>query len=200
MPDIFDDLAKLELPETELLQTATAASTTIPFRKPRKDEWFRVNPDPTMMRTFLIYEDSSSNNKPYIVTPVAHAVMEPVSRKRIVYAAINRNGEVFLSPVGVGDDAWSISSRSGHQTAMSVWVRLTTNRDKGEYVTTTATFANAPIFPPITLNDLLRSAFGAAGVISDLNHPIVLNMLGVAAPPPVSHGAVATVTSIASAG
>jgi hypothetical protein len=200
MPDIFDDLAKLELPETELLQTATAASTTVPFRKPRKDEWFRVNPDPTTMRTFLIYEDSSNNNKPYIVTAAAQAIMEPVSRKRIVYVAINRNNEMFLSPVGVGDDAWSISSRSGHQAALSAWVRLTSSRDKGEYVTTTATFANAPVFPPMTLNDLLRSAFGAAGVISDLNHHIVLNMLGVASPPPVGHGAVATVTSLASAG
>jgi hypothetical protein len=199
MPDIFDDQAKLELPETELLQVATAASTNVPFRKPRKDKWFRINPDPKAMGTFLIYEDSN-NNKPFIVTVVAHAIMEPVSRKRIVYAAINRNGEMLLSPVGVGDDAWWISSRSGRQSAISAWVRLTPSRDKGEYIATAATFANSPVFPPVTLNDLLRSAFGTTGVVDDLNHPILLNMLGVAAPPPVAAASVATVTPSASVG
>ena len=147
MPDIFDDLAQLELPEAERVQTTTAAASHVPVRKPRKDEWFRINPDPVMMRTFLIYEDSSNNNKPYIVMPVAYGVMEPVSKKRILYTAVNRDNDVFLSPVGIGDDAWSVSARVGHQTALNTWVRLTSDRNRGEYVTTAATFSAVPSWP-----------------------------------------------------
>jgi hypothetical protein len=186
MTDIFDDLARLELPEAALMQTTTLTANHVAVRKPRKDEWFRVNPDPAMMRTFLIYEDSNNNNKPYIVMPAAYSVMEAVSRKRILYIAINRNNELFLSPVGVGDDAWSISARLGHQAAINAWIRLTSSRDRGEYVATAATFPNEPAWLPTTLNDLLRAAFGPAGVIMDVDHPICLNIRGICSPSPAT--------------
>lgn len=181
MQDVFDDLEALQAPDTDLL--TTSRSSTVEARKPKKGEWFRVSgahrPTP-----FLVYEEMRRDNaKTYIVTGEAarDRTIQGIARKRIVYVAINRFGEPFLSLVGAGDDEWSLSSRKGHQQAVDRWISLASNKAAGAYDITHADFTENPPFPSASYSELLRAAFGGR-VIDRLDHPVALELLGKTAP------------------
>jgi hypothetical protein len=177
MTDIFDDLSKLKAPEAELLQTSKTA--TVEIRKPKRDEWFRVSPDHAPVPFFLYTEDKRETSKTYLILPnvAQDKTIRGVARARIIYVVINRDGDVFLSPVGIGDDSWSQSSRLGHQKAMKNWVRIASDMTQKCYAMHNADFTETPEFPATPYGDLLRDAFGQ-NVIDSLKHPVALELLG----------------------
>jgi hypothetical protein len=180
MTDIFDDLSKLQAPEAELLHTSK--SGLVEVRKPKRDEWFRVNPDHKPIVLFVYTEDKRENSKTYLILPdvAQDKTIRSIAKPRIIYVVMNRDNEVFLSPIGTGDDGWSTSARDAHQQAVTNWIRMASDRVKQCYAMYMADFTQIPDFPATSFNDLLRAAFGN-NVLADLKHPVAMELLGKSA-------------------
>ena len=61
--------------------------------------------------------------------------------------------------------------------AKKAWCRVTANMSLGAYEIVTANSQNAPPWPDLPFQDLLRIAFGDR-YISDHNHPILKRLRG----------------------
>lgn len=179
MTDVFDDLSSLMIDEAALVNTTTK-SASILARKPAKDEWFRVSTEARhQAKSFSIYQPKLG--RPYLLTPTvaANKTMRQVSRPKIIYVAVNRSGEAFLSLVGTGDDDYSTASRTGHQQAQQEWIRLVADQAASTYSIMTSGFTEKPEFPAGDYADLLRVAFGDTYLINDLMHPVALELQGL---------------------
>jgi hypothetical protein len=179
MTDLFDDISSLMINEAALVNTTTKSASML-ARKPARDEWFRVSTEARhQAKSFSIYQPKLG--RPYLITPAtaANTAMRQVSRPRIIYVAVNRSGEAFLSLVGTGDDDYSTASRAGHQQAQREWIRLVADQPASTYNIMTSEFTEEPEFPAGDYADLLRMAFGETYVINDLMHPVALEIQGL---------------------
>ena len=65
----FDDLEAIRLsPEDTAGLGSTKILTTVPVRKPKKQEFFRCHPDPAMTLTAMLYVDED-DGEAYFVAP-----------------------------------------------------------------------------------------------------------------------------------
>src|SRR6516162_5321905 len=126
-PDPFD-LSSLRL-SPSFLETAGVKKliTTVPVRKPSKQDFNRVRPEPEYRENFaMIY--LNDEREEYLVRP---EVMQELAGEvvfKTVFTAINRQGVVFLWPVRLPapDDRkseWARSEREAAELAMKRWVR-----------------------------------------------------------------------------
>jgi hypothetical protein len=181
--NVFDDLSSLVVDEVELVKTASAPDS-VAVRKPARDEWFRVSTEPQHEpMVFCIYEPSGSRQAYLVIPSVAkNETMQQVSKKKIIYVATNRRGEVFLSMVGTGDDSYSVSSRAAHKQAQQKWTKQVANQIEKRYDTSAASFDDTSVtFPGTPYNELLKQAF-AERVIDSLSHPLALEVRGLSRP------------------
>ena len=94
--DQFPDLNKLRLSQ-EFLETAGAKKllTTVPVRKPRKQDFIRVHAEAGFRGAFAIIE-LVDDRESYLVTPDIAAASPTEVVMTTIYAAINRQRVVFL--------------------------------------------------------------------------------------------------------
>lgn len=72
--------------------------TTVPVRKPKRAEFFRVHPN-HILDTHLLERDTGMEKESYPVTPeVQHLVVSELRPVRL-FTAITKHGTVFLWPV-----------------------------------------------------------------------------------------------------
>ena len=76
---VFDDLDKLRIVDPAALSGDIAHLAHVAVRKPKKDEYFRVNPDPEMSLTSLVWADPDLGDV-YFVTPDARPIMAESGR------------------------------------------------------------------------------------------------------------------------
>jgi hypothetical protein len=104
---------------------------------------------------------------------------------KTVFTAINRQGVIFLWPVRLPapDDRkseWSRSERIGAELAMTQWVRTRANMSLGAYEHTIAEGVMAdPVWPDISYQELVRTAFGDR-MVTSTDHPVVKRLRGLA--------------------
>jgi hypothetical protein len=137
--------------------------TTIPVRKPHRQDFVRVHPDvnyrvPTAL---LEYERDT-----YILTPgFAPQRGQNEYYMATIYVCINRQKVVSLWPVktpGVDGKqmAWHTSAQEAAELAMSRWVRVTANMDLGAYEISEALAEyDEPVWPDLSFRDLLKIGF-----------------------------------------
>lgn len=175
------DFAAIALDEADLLG-ATALSKPPALRKAGKDEWFQVSTEARHKpMIFSVYQATFGSKGAYLVTGAAakNVVVQQVCRSKLIYVAVNRDGETFLSAVNAAsDDPWSASSRVGHEAAKRGWVRLVANQPASRYDVPSSSFADVPAFPADDYNTLLGLALGGM-IISDVDHPVARTLLGL---------------------
>ena len=161
---------------------ATRTQLVIPVRKPSRQDWVRVHPDPSYRLETCVLE-LKEERETYLVSQSLWSEIADDISPRVLYTAITRQGTLFVWPVRMpgGDgrtDRWSESALTGADLATKLWIRLSANMQSGGYdVFEAAGKIPDPVWPDLPLSDILRRAFSNA-FIEDIDHPVLLKLRG----------------------
>lgn len=156
--------------------------TVVPVGKPPKDRFFRTHESPNWVYPSWILEDKKTGET-YIVSEDVASVLGGLVRAVELYAAIDRQNNVFLIPIPLPGpngvrNPWHESLLQAVLRAKLVWLRITANKDLGGYDIFEATAKlPEPIWPDTTLDELLAIAFRGR-IITTPDHPVVQEKLG----------------------
>lgn len=163
--------------------------TTVPVRKPDKQEWIRVHPGDTYRGNFATIR-LKQEGEYYLVAPAMIESLRPELTFITVYTAINKAGVVFLWPAPlVSDDGRGPGDtwhRSGHEAAAAAMKRLTrvtSNKSLGAYefsFTDNPIPDNDPVWPDLPFEELLRIGFEKVGrYVATYEHPVIKMLRGL---------------------
>jgi hypothetical protein len=179
----FPDLTKLRLSQDFLdMAGAKKVLTTVPVRKPKRQDFIRVHPDPAFREPFAAIE-LKEDDEHYLVTPEIGAALPTEIVTQMFYTAINRQKVIFLWPVRLPAadgrvNEWHRSAQDAAEHAMQGWVRVVANRSLGAYeIIRAPAKLPDPEWPAYSFNDLLRIAFRDR-VISSFDHPVLKRLRG----------------------
>jgi hypothetical protein len=180
--DAFD-ISKLRLSQ-EFLETAGAKKilTTVPVRKPNKQDFVRVHPTPEFREPFAVIELKDDRER-YLITPDIAAAFPAEFVTEMLYTAINRQRVVFLWPVRLPAsdgrvNPWHSSAQQAAELAMECWIRVISNTSLGAYEIMKApgNFPD-PEWPEYTFHELLKIGFRDR-IISSADHPVLKRLRG----------------------
>jgi len=181
--DLFENIDQLKLDQnfSESIGVKKQIST-IPIRKPGRQDFIRVHPDESYRLPTAILEFKEEGEN-YLISPdLWHDLPGEVTPK-MLYTAINRQDVLFLWPVRLADetgrlDAWNQSAHKAAQLAMEKWVRVASNRALGAYEIFPPTGElPEPEWPDINFQEILRIAFGDYQ-IKTFDHPVIQRLRG----------------------
>jgi hypothetical protein len=160
------DFAALRL-DQNFIETGGAKRllTTVPVRKPDKQQFFRVHPDREYRLEPIGLIQFKEDRETYLVQgSIARQLSDECTVSRL-YTAITRQGVVFLWPVPLpGSDGrvseWHRSQDEAAIRAQKKWMRVKANMTLGAYemFEATATIPE-PEWPEFTFPQLLEIAF-----------------------------------------
>jgi hypothetical protein len=180
--DPFADIDALRLGQDFSAALGKRMLTTVPVRKPGKQDFIMVRPEPEFrLETFIL--ELKEEREAFLVSPTLWQDLANEIAPRVIFACINRQGVLFLWPVRrPGTDArvdtWSSSALAAAQAAMSRWVRVSANMSLGGYDVFEATGElSLPEWPTLTFQELLRLAFKDRYIDSP-QHPVLRRLRG----------------------
>jgi hypothetical protein len=149
--------------------------TTCTVRRPKKNEFVRVNVDDEKLYTGYILEDKDEDTF-YIIKDQALQYLYDLPPLKMLVLTVNQKGGFFLWPVPTDDrNMWNESSRKAYQIAKSQWVKLVGDRGEGLYHTYLAEGElPPPRWPDKTYWELVDLAFPNSKVVKDADHEVVL--------------------------
>jgi hypothetical protein len=162
----------------------TKLLTTVPVRKPGKQDFVRVHPAPEYRLCGTAMIELRDERETYLVTPAYAQSLDPQAFSLCnLYLAINRQKVVFLWPVKLPDpsrraNGWHTSALEGAERAMTEWVRLAPNMSLGAYeIFLAQAKLSDPEWPALQLQDFLRLAF-KNHFITGADHPVMQRLDG----------------------
>jgi hypothetical protein len=180
--DPFDP-AKLRL-DQNFLETGGVKKflVTVPVRKPGKQSFIRVHPNPDYRMPAAIIE-LKDDQEIYLVVPnLAHQIMDECTPVTL-FTAMTRQGVAFLWPVKLPQadgraNEWYRSAAEAAGRAVDHWVRIKANMDLGAYEVfdASATIPD-PVWPTYTYHELLRIAFRDR-LVDRGDHPVLKRLRG----------------------
>jgi hypothetical protein len=156
--------------------------TTVPVRKPNAQDFVRVHSDPEYRATLAIIE-LKEDREIYLVPPSIARELRGEFVMATIFAAINRQGVVFLWPVRLpASDGrvleWHRSAAEAAQLAMRRWLRIKANMSLGAYeMFEAASTIPDPEWPELSLQELLRIGFRDR-LVDRLDHAVVKRLRG----------------------
>jgi hypothetical protein len=157
--------------------------TTVPVRKPNRQEFVSVHPDANYRLEPAAIIEVKSDNEIYLLSPSAAGELPGEFAPATLFTTINRQGVLFLWPIklpGIDgkDNEWHRSAREAAQKAMAAWMRVTANKSLGAYELFEAMGdLPEPEWPNTPFPELLRIAFRDYYVDS-LDHPLIQRLRG----------------------
>jgi len=160
--------------------------STVPVRKPGRQVWFRVHPDPGYWAKDVGLIQLKDDNEFFLIDPSLATELEEFYQPYTLYTATTRNGAIFLWPVrtlgpdGKNNDCWRSAHEAAALSTTERWTRISANRSLGAY---DVHFANGikvePKWPEKSLSELLKIAFKADDhFITSVDHILVENLRG----------------------
>jgi hypothetical protein len=184
IPDPFDPAALRLSQDYAAGLGVKKALLTIPVGKPDKAWFVRVRPGPEhRLETYVL--ELKEERETYLVAPALWPALagESTLSPRVLFTAVNRQGGVFLWPVGLpGPDgktnSWHQSALEAARLAEANWVRVQSNMSLRAYDVFEATaLMSAPSWPEQTLRELLKIAFKGR-YIETADHPVLRKLRG----------------------
>jgi hypothetical protein len=186
--DSFDpfDPANLRL-DPEYLKSGGVKKllTTVPVRKPNKQDFVRVHPDPGYRLCGVAIIELREDRETYLVAPSYAQQLDPQSFNHCnLYLTINRQKVVSLWPVKLPEpggriSGWHTSGLEGAERAMTEWIRMVPNMNLGAYEFLVAqSQLSEPEWPMVSLGELLRIAF-KGHVVDGPDHPVMQRLNGL---------------------
>jgi hypothetical protein len=146
--------------------------TTVPVRKPNKQDFVRVHPDPAYILSPAAIIELKEDRETYLVTPDIANDLPGEFVAATLYTTINRQGVVHVWPVKLpGPDGkhneWHRSAAEAAEMAMRSWVRVTPNMSLGANEISEATWqltgpGMAEAFPPGNLGSCIPREGGGS--------------------------------------
>jgi hypothetical protein len=182
-PDPFDP-RKLRVAGDIAAVGAEKILTRLLVRKPNKQEFFRVNPDPEMRLACAILDLKEEREGIYLVAPDIIPLLAEDVRQVDLRLCLNRQGVAFLWPVPMpGPDgrsnSWHESAREAAALAEASWIRMVASMSEGAYTVFRATGPiPSPEWPELTLRKVLELGFKDGRLIDTADHPILRQLRG----------------------
>jgi len=155
---------------------------TVPVRKPDKQWFIRVHPDPAYRLSTAILE-LKEERESYLVEPDMWPELTSEITPKTLFTAVNRQGLPFLLPVRLPGpdgrlDPWNQSLLEGVEIGMKKWVRIAPKMALGAYELSVATNnLPEPVWPDTTFRDLVAVAFKGR-IIQTPDHPVLRRLRG----------------------
>lgn len=158
---------------------------TVPVRKPKPREFFRVHPDPAyVLDTVVLERETGTDKESYIVAPSLRQELTQELRQVRLFTVMTKAGTVLLWPVRLPGDGAAFLRRISDsalqvaEQAKTAWVRTMWNRDLGAYDLKLAVSDHGcPQWPDKTFRDLIKIAF-RDNLIDRLDHPVIRELNG----------------------
>lgn len=156
--------------------------TTVPVRKPNRQEFIRVHPSNAYrLQTFLL--ELKEEREIYLVGPqVWSGFLEELTPKTL-FTTMNRQGVLTVWPIKLpGEDGrldtWNESALIAAEKAMKGWVRVASNPHLGAYEVFLAPgdFPE-PEWPELSFREILNIAFRGR-YIESVDHPVIRRLRG----------------------
>jgi len=157
--------------------------TTVPVRKPNKQDFVRVHPDPAFRLTPTAIIELKEDREVYLLTPAMALELPGEFTTAALFTAINRQGVLHIWPVKLpGPDGkhneWHRSAAVAAENAMENWVRVSANMSLGAYdVAQAIGDLPEPNWPNLPFNEILKIAF-KDHIVDRLDHPLILRLRG----------------------
>jgi hypothetical protein len=158
--------------------------TTVPVRKPNKQDFVRVHPDPSYSANFPMIVLKEENEEYIVQKDLVPELLDEIVSQTLTLT-INRQGVVSLWPTrlpdadGKDNDYWR-SAREAKERATKAWIRVRANKSLGAYdISEALGNFGEPEWPKLSLWDILRIAF-RDHLITSIDHPIVKRLRGLA--------------------
>jgi len=158
--------------------------TTVPVRKPNRQDFVRVHPDPNYRlgpaATIAVKED----REVYLITPGMAQALPGEFSLVTLFTTINRQGTLHLWPVKMPlpdgrRNEWHRSAAEAAERAMKKWVRVTSSMSLGAYEIFEANGdLPEPVWPDISFQEILQIAFRDRRV-DRADHPLVQRLQGI---------------------
>jgi hypothetical protein len=156
--------------------------TTVPVRKPNRQEFIRVHPsDDFRLETAIV--ELKEERETYLVSPSLWADIPGEIIPKVLYTYINRQGVVALWPIRLpGEDGrldtWNSSALDAAELARKTWIRVAANMSLGanEVFEATGGLPDAD-WPEEGFEEILQTAFRNL-YIDDLDHPVLQRLRG----------------------
>jgi hypothetical protein len=158
--------------------------TTVPVRKPNRQDFVRVHSDPQYRLTPAAIIEVKEDHEFYLVLPSIAQQLAGEFDVRTLFLTINRQGVVHLWPIKLpGPDGkhneWPRSEAVAAERAMELWVRVTANKSLGAYEVREATGElPEPDWPAFSFEEILRIAF-RDHIVDRVDHPLVQRLRGM---------------------
>lgn len=158
--------------------------TTVPVRKPNRQDFVRVHPDPQYRLTPAAIIEVKEDREVYLVTPGMAQALPGEFSQVTLFTTINRQGTLHLWPVKMPlpdgrRNEWHSSAAEGAERAMKKWVRVTSSMSLGAYEIFEANGnLPEPVWPDISFQEILQIAFRDR-IVDRADHPLVQRLQGI---------------------
>jgi hypothetical protein len=159
--------------------------TTVPVRKPNRQEFVRVHPDLSYRLTPAATIEVKEDREVYLVTPNMAQALPGEFSTVTLFTTINRQGTLHLWPVKLPNpdgrqNEWHRSAAEAAERAMKRWLRVTANMSLGaSEIFEASGDLPEPVWPEFSFQEMLRIAFRDR-VIDRVDHPLVQRLQGIA--------------------
>jgi hypothetical protein len=156
--------------------------TSIPVRKPNKQDFIRVHPDSAFRLETAILEFKEEREY-YLVAPELWPELSNELTRKVLFVAINRQKVVFLWAIRLPaedgrHDNWNATALDAAFMAQKKWIRISANMDLGAYeVFESSGVLLEPEWPDIDFAKILEIAFKGR-YIENLDHPALRRLRG----------------------
>jgi hypothetical protein len=181
----FEDLSALRLDQSYADTVGVKKLlTTIPVRKPNRQEFVRVHPDPAYRLTPAAIIEVKEDREIYLVRPDIVPAVPGEFMTVSLFTTTSRQKTLFLWPVKLPNpdgrqNEWNRSAMEGAERAMEKWVRVTSSMSLGAYEIFEASGElSEPEWPDSSLEEILEIAFRER-FVDRPDHPLVQRLLGI---------------------
>ncbi len=183
------DLSALRISQSYLDQGGSSEKviTTVPIRKPERQVFVQVHPNPAYkFQTYLleVREDNSPQSSTYLVDPKMWELVHNLVVPKVLLTSITRQGVLFLWPIKLPgpdgrSDRWSESVLVAAKHAETNWVRVSANMGLGGYDVFKATAPDLPEpkWPEIEMDQIINLAFHDR-YIDSTSHDVIRKLRG----------------------
>ena len=158
--------------------------TTVPVRKPNRQDFVRVHSDPRYHLTPIATIEVKEDREVYLVTPDMAQALPGEFSTVTLFTTITRQGTLHLWPVKLPtpdgrQNEWHRSAAEAAERAMQKWVRVTSSMSLGAYEIFEANGdLPEPVWPDIPFEEILKIAFHER-IVDRADHPLVQRLLGI---------------------
>jgi hypothetical protein len=181
----FDNLSALRLDQSYAdMVGVKKLLTTVPVRKPNRQDFVRVHPDPKYRLTPAAIIEIKEDREVYLVTPDMAQALPGEFATVTLFTTINRQGTLHLWPVTLPNpdgrhNEWHRSAAEGAERAMKKWVRVTASMSLRAYEIFEASGELPdPLWPDFSFQEILKIAFRER-LVDRADHPLVQRLQGI---------------------